>query len=474
MISKNKIIIIGIVIILLLVMCIVDVLIPRIDIVLNGDKFVVVHVNDNYDDKGATAYLKRLSGKKELTVETNGNVDTKQIGKFVIKYVAKYHNYSKENVRVVSVVDQESPIIKVNKQITACKANNVVNIDANATDNYDGDLTDKIKYNINDDEITLVVYDSSDNCGKISEKLEFIDSEKPTIQINDKKEINLEVGDKYIEYGASANDSCDGDLTPNIKIDGTVDVNKSGKYTLKYTVSDSFGNEVTATRIVNINEGTKKVKQKEYKSEKSTIYLTFDDGPGKYTAELLDLLDKYNIKATFFVTNQFPKYQSLIKEEKTRGHTIGVHTYTHKWSIYKSVNTYLDDFNKMQKIIIDQTGEESKIFRFPGGSSNTVSRKYCKGIMTKLADIMTQKGYEYFDWDFDSGDTSKVDNSKEAIINNVEKRLKGNDSYIILMHDIRKNTIEALPTIIEYAKSKGYKFAPLDENVNPAHLHIAN
>lgn len=137
MISKNKIIIIGIVIILLLVMCIVDVLIPRIDIVLNGDKFVVVHVNDNYDDKGATAYLKRLSGKKELTVETNGNVDTKQIGKFVIKYVAKYHNYSKENVRVVSVVDQESPIIKVNKQITACKANNVVNIDANATDNYE-------------------------------------------------------------------------------------------------------------------------------------------------------------------------------------------------------------------------------------------------------------------------------------------------------------------------------------------------
>ena len=209
-------------------------------------------------------------------------------------------------------------------------------------------------------------------------------------------------------------------------------------------------------------------------SEEKVIYLTFDDGPGKYTEQILEVLSKYDVKATFFVTNQFPNYQHLISEEYKQGHTIGIHTYSHKWSIYSDVETYLDDFNKINEIIRNQTGVESKIFRFPGGSSNTISKNYNKGIMTSLSQLMTEKGYIYFDWNIDSGDTAKKRNSKEDIIKNIKKNLNGDGAYIILTHDIRKNTLEALPEIIETAKTFGYEFAAISESTRAPHFEVSN
>ena len=159
------------------------------------------------------------------------------------------------------------------------------------------------------------------------------------------------------------------------------------------------------------------------------IYLTFDDGPGMYTKRILDVLEEYNVKATFFVTNQFPKYEYLIKNEYEKGHAIGVHTYSHNYKkIYSSFENYIDDVNKMNEIIKKYTGNFSNILRFPGGSSNTISRKYKKGIMTELTREVSNLGYTYFDWNVASGDVNGY--SKNRIYKRIIKSLNDKPTII--------------------------------------------
>lgn len=101
---------------------------------------------------------------------------------------------------------------------------------------------------------------------------------------------------------------------------------------------------------------------------KKVMYLTFDDGPSQNTEQVLDILDEHDAKATFFVTNEFPNYVSLLKEEVRRGHVIGVHTYSHDYAeIYQSTDAYFADIEQMQAVIREQTGRATKILRFPGG-----------------------------------------------------------------------------------------------------------
>lgn len=192
-----------------------------------------------------------------------------------------------------------------------------------------------------------------------------------------------------------------------------------------------------------------------------SIFLTFDDGPGQYTSRLLGILRKYDVKATFFVTNQFPSYVHLVEDIVNDGHAIGVHSLTHEWSIYRSESSYLADFNKMHDIILERTGVDTKIFRFPGGTNNTISRNYAYGIMNRLVDTMTDKGYVYFDWNVDCGDT--LGYSASRIANTTINQISGRKNSIVLMHDIRYNTIEAISTIIEWGLDNGYSFRTLNE-----------
>ena len=193
-----------------------------------------------------------------------------------------------------------------------------------------------------------------------------------------------------------------------------------------------------------------------------TIYLTFDDGPGAYTERLLGYLKEYNVKATFFVTNQFPQYTYVLKKIVDDGHGIAVHTKTHQWSIYSSKQSYLNDFNAMHRIILDETGVDTKIFRFPGGTNNTVSRSYSRGIMAAAASHMTEAGYIYFDWNVDCGDT--LGYSASRIASYTLNQIKGRHTSIVLMHDIKYNTVEAIRTIIKYGLDNGYTFAVIDES----------
>lgn len=213
-----------------------------------------------------------------------------------------------------------------------------------------------------------------------------------------------------------------------------------------------------------------------FESEKvktdKVVYLTFDDGPGVYTEKLLNYLRKYDVKATFFVTNQFPQYRHLLKTMAEDGHAIGVHTLTHSWNIYSSEAAYMKDFNSMHSIIKAETGIDTKIFRFPGGTNNTVSRSYRRGIMTTLAKKMADDGYYYFDWNVDCYDTSGYNSTQ--IFNTTISQIKGRNESIVLMHDIKRSTVEAVPRIIEYCLRNGYTFEVLDESSPAIRFRPAN
>ena len=204
------------------------------------------------------------------------------------------------------------------------------------------------------------------------------------------------------------------------------------------------------------------------------IYLTFDDGPGPYTEKLLNILDDYNVKVTFFVTNGNPEYRDLIGEAYRRGHTVAIHTYSHDYSdVYSSKEAYYDDLNKMQEIILEQTGETTTLFRFPGGSSNMVSRKYCKGIMSLLTKSLEEDGYHYFDWNVSSADAGGTTETS-VVVNNVINGCSGKRASIVLQHDIKGFSVDAVAQIIEWGLRNGYTFRGLDENSPTAHHGINN
>ncbi len=470
MTKKQEIVFGGIILITVIFLTLLELFIPHIQIELNGKKYMTLEVGSDYVEEGATATLHRLFKNKTIKYDVIGQVNTSKLGKYTLNYASKKGNIAKSVKRYVEVVDSTPPEINILKPIEACKTNNVIDLNVSVIDNYDGDITDNLKYQIKDDKVFLEALDSSNNKKELTVDITYIDNDSPKLTLKGNSSIYLQKDDEYVEYGASAIDSCDGDLSNEIVIDGSVNTAVPGTYKITYSVTDHNGNKSLITRnvIVTAKEAS------EPTVTNGIIYLTFDDGPGVYTESFLEVLAKYNVKATFFVTGQFPKYQSMIKKEYEEGHTIGIHTYSHKWSIYSSTETYLEDFNKIKDIVIEETGVPPTIFRFPGGSSNTVSRKYKVGIMTELAKIMTDNGYTYFDWTFDSGDTSKNKNTKEAIIKTVKENLKGNGKYIILMHDIKKNTLLALPEIIEYAQKQGYIFKTLDADSPVTHFKIAN
>ena len=200
-------------------------------------------------------------------------------------------------------------------------------------------------------------------------------------------------------------------------------------------------------------------------AEERVAYLTFDDGPSPRTEEILDLLKENDIKATFFVINCKDEYIPYMKRASEEGHTIGVHSYSHKYEeIYKSVDAYLEDFTKCYEFIYENTGKYPSIFRFPGGSVNSFNKLTRKDIAREMA----RRGFAYFDWNVDSGDgMGKL--SAQTIYKNVTDGCKGKRRAVIIMHDSigKRSTAEALGDIIKTLKDDGWVFRPLDKDVKP-------
>lgn len=183
------------------------------------------------------------------------------------------------------------------------------------------------------------------------------------------------------------------------------------------------------------------------------IYLTFDDGPSSNTEDILDILKKYNVKATFFVIYKEGRdNEALYRRIVDEGHTLGMHSCTHEYSVvYKDKDSFLEDTFKLRNFLYMVTGYESNFYRFPGGSSNKASSVDMKIFMKSLHD----EGIEYYDWNISSKDASNPLLTKSQIVNNTISGLEGYSQAIVLMHDTasKVSTVEALSEIIEYINS---------------------
>ena len=433
-----------------------------------------LEVFSDYTKSKVTATAKVLWFNFDLEVSTVGEVDMGKLGEYEIKHTAVFSKKSVTKTQKIKVVDTTPPEIKTEEENAVVKFESYpiklsdIKVSFTATDNYDGDLTAQVEQSIvNDNQYFLKVKDSSGNEAAKEINLIFDDGERPTLVLSGTTTVYVAEGSKYAEPGYSAMDKLDGDITDKVEITGDIDFNKSGTYLVNYKVTDSNGYTTKISRKVVVYGGKTADNFGDVQPNGKVVYLTFDDGPGAYTDRLLGYLKQYNVKATFFVTNQFSKYQDLIGKAYSQGHKIAVHTYSHQMytssnNIYSSIDAYMKDFNKMQDVIEAQTGTTTNIFRFPGGTNNTISKSLCPGIMTELTKQMTAAGYFYFDWNVDSYDSRSSSNTQK-IIDETISQIKNKKNAVVLMHDIHKKTVDAVPAIIEYCLENGYTFKVLDE-----------
>jgi peptidoglycan/xylan/chitin deacetylase (PgdA/CDA1 family) len=309
--------------------------------------------------------------------------------------------------------------------------------------------------------VIYTVTDSSGNVATVERKIVYDDPIAPELKLKGASKITLRVGQKYKEQGYTATDNCDGDLSDKVIVQGSVNTAKAGSYTLVYTVKDTYNNTVSVSRTVNVKGSVSSFQQQlnTVTPNGKVIYLTFDDGPGERTPELLDVLRKYDVKATFFVVNS--KYVNTIKRIAQEGHSIGVHANSHNYKkIYASEDAYFKDLNSMRDIITRLTGKEPTLLRFPGGSSNTVS-KFNPGIMTTLAQRVKEIGLRYFDWNVDSNDAGGAKTANQ-VFHNVTKGVSSKQISVVLQHDTKGYSIDAVERIIRWGLQNGYTFLPLD------------
>lgn len=204
------------------------------------------------------------------------------------------------------------------------------------------------------------------------------------------------------------------------------------------------------------------------------VYLTFDDGPSTYTDDILDILAEYDVKATFFVVGKEGEWaEDAYKRIVEEGHTLGMHTYTHEYDrIYASVEAFDEDLGRLQEYLYEVTGVWSRYVRFPGGSSNKVSKVDMREFITYL----NEEGLVYFDWNVSSQDASRTSLTAEEIVDNCMGGIEKYDTVVILMHDAagRRSTVEALPILIEKIKAmENTELLPITEDTVPVqHIKI--
>lgn len=415
-------------------------------------------------------------------VQIEGNVDYNQIGTYEVIYnVPMIFGTYKQKV-TVNVVDKAAPEITLEggEEYNQSYSQEFQEPGFTANDVYDGDLSEKVTVEnkqISDTEmqVTYTVTDNSGNTATKVRNVHIVDDVPPVITLNGSETMTIIIGKSYEEKGAKANDEKDGDLTDKIQIEGSVDTSKEGNYEITYKVSDTKGNEATKKRTIIVLAEEIKARTGT-DGEPGVVYLTFDDGPSSsITPKILDILKKKNVKATFFILNYGSDGEALVKREIAEGHTVGIHGYSHEYSqIYKSVDTYMNNITKLQDKIKASTGYNATITRFPGGSSNTISRNYCKGIMTTLCKEVVSRGYKYFDWNVDSEDAGGAKTSQN-VYNNVTKGLSKSRANVVLMHDFSGNTktLNALESIIDYGIQNGYTFSNITTNT-PMVTHKPN
>lgn len=447
-------------------------LIPRFHI-KQLDVNIILSVNNKYKDTSNVCYGNFIKCKK-IKPKIKGKINEDKLGEYELTYQFKYNRNTLNKKIKVEVIDDIKPQIEVEKsEYFYCPNKKVYDYKVVATDNYDGDITNKLKVSASNNKIVYWVSDSSNNIEKITLNAIEKDADKPEIKLNGDSVKYILLNNEYTDEGATAMDFCDGDLTNKIMVDGIVDTSKKGEYTLTYRVSDSSGNEAIVKRKIYVYD-----KNNYVTPGGKSIYLTFDDGPSKYTNSLLDVLAKYNVKATFFVTDQglTKGYDAVIKRAYDEGHTIALHSSSHNYAyIYTNLDNYFNDLYAIQNKVKNITGYTPTIVRLPGGSSNTVSENYDGGqrIMTQITNALTARGFRYFDWNVASGDTDGI-TTASGVASNVINALGNNSTYVVLQHDIKSYSVDAVEEIIKYGLANGYTFRPLTMESPNVHHGLNN
>lgn len=410
-----------------------------------------------------------LGNKKD--VKLVGSVNTDKKGQYDVKI--KYHNRFKP--LKVKVADTKPPTLKISDYKT--DKFEKVNVSAFAPRVKDADPSDKIKITLGKEEplekpgeyeVKITAKDSSGNKTYKMARLKRIDDKLPpvlTVGDNLFCTVGQDLTEEFLLSGVSAKD--DFDKNPEFTIDkSAVQINTPGSYKVKYQCKDRSGNISNASRNVIISATIG--------DNEKVVYLTFDDGPSPNTEKILNILAKYNIKGTFFVTGNDPSFRYLIARAAKEGHTVGLHTYTHQYNIYSSEETFFADLSNVKNMVKQLTGIDSHHIRFAGGSSNTISRNFNQGIMSKLVKDVQNRGFKYYDWNVSSGDAAGNVVPKDKIVANATSSRANH--ICLLMHDSRSKTTtaEALPEIIKHYKQLGYTFLPISDSTPVFHHGVNN
>ena len=442
-------------------------ILERPDIRIKDEIIIEIGTNEKLNMPETFYHFQNITNK----VYMKGKINYNKQGEYEVNFKVDtlIDTYSK-NVKVI-VKDTKEPEIMLQADEDYKQSYNKEYVEPGFTaiDGYEGELTDKVKVtkeNIDENNYNIIyeVEDSSGNKVKKIRRVKIIDDISPEITLNGMRNIVIVTGEEYEEAGATAVDEKDGDLTNKVQILGNVDTSKEGTYYITYKVADNSGNEMSTQRIV-IVKNKENITASQEDEEIGVIFLTFDDGPStNITPGILDILKEKNIKATFFVLNYNEEEEQLIKREYEEGHTIGIHGYSHDYStIYESEEAYMENITKLKEKIKESTGCDTTITRFPGGSSNTIS-KFNPGIMSRLTKLVLENGYKYFDWNVSSEDAVGAETSEE-LYNNVINGLSKDKRNFVLMHDFTKNEaiLEALPKIIDYGMENGYVFEKITD-----------
>lgn len=409
-------------------------------------------------------------GDKE-DVKLVGSVDSQKKGQYDVNI--KYHDKLKP--LTVEVSDTKPPKLEVSDY----KTDKLEKVTASnfAPKVKDADPIDKIKMTLGKEEpleksgeyeVKITAEDSSGNKAYKKAKLERVDDKTPpvlSVGSNLFCTAGQDLTDEVLLNGVSAQD--DFDKSPQITVDSSaVQTATPGTYRVKYECKDRSGNVSNAAKdvIVSATIG----------DNQKVIYLTFDDGPSPNTEKILNILTKYNVKGTFFVTGNDASFRHLITRAAKEGHTVGLHTYTHQYSIYSSEEVFFSDLSNVQSMVKQLTGIDSHHIRFAGGSSNTVSRSFSQGIMSRLVKDVQNRGFKYYDWNVSSGDAAGNLVSRDSIVANSTS--SSANHICLLMHDSRPKTttVDALPQIIEHYKKLGYAFLPISDSTPVFHHGVNN
>lgn len=440
---------------------------------LEGSPTIHVEYGSRYEELGATVVIRgRYFLKNGIAIpffrpDCQSDLNANVLGRYTVTYHVSFLGKKAEAERQVCVVDTVCPEITFSRDWGASHVDILYGI--TATDNYDGDITDRVTYSRTKGWVTYSVVDSSGNPTYIFREVPEDDSQPPEILLEGENPYVVRVGARFTDPGYSAKDALGEDLTQYVTVDGEVDWLTPGEYSLTYTVSDSNENTTSVTRKVSVEAAPRP--EVRWPQEK-TVYLTFDDGPGPYTQKLLEVLERYDAKATFFVTDS--GYDSVMEEIVRRGHSIGIHTVSHNYAqIYASPEAYFEDVFAMQDKIYQNTGVMTTLLRFPGGSSNSISAGANQGIMSVLVEAVQDAGFQYFDWNVDSGDASGT-NLADAIAQNVIDGVGKETVSVVLQHDIYDYSVDAVEKILKWGRENGYTFRALTGRSPGFHHNVQN